>query len=252
MVGVHSPRSARTFLHRVPAVLKWGLGGALLGMVLLVGGCAEESADPERSDPSASEQAGSLGRPVVFQCTGAEGDLVDFRARVRPDSLTLRVPASFGGDTRHLTSVGTASGAKYEGGGAMVWSRGGSATVAVDGRRFEDCTQAPQTGRGEEGPPGLQFRAIGQEPGWFVAVTDDSLRFAWAYGQHKVAAPEPAKETNEGRIVYTADTDRGPVRVIARPRRCTDPMKGRVFSHTVTVTLAGDTHTGCGHPLKER
>jgi uncharacterized membrane protein len=251
MGGVRSLHSTRTLFHRVLAVLRGGLGGALLGMVLLVGGCAEEPAAPERSDPSTSEHPGSLGRPLVFQCTGAEGALVDFRARVRSDSLTLRVPASFGGDTRHLTSVRAASGAKYEGGGAMVWSKGGSAIVAVDGRRFEDCTPAPQTGRGEnEGPPGLQFRAIGQEPGWFVEVTDDSLRFAWAYGQHRVSAPRPTKETDEGRITYTAATDRGPVRVVARPRRCTDPMNGRVFSHTVTVTLAGDTHTGCGHPLR--
>jgi uncharacterized membrane protein len=251
MMDTHPLRSARTALHRVAAVLKWGLGGVLLGLVLLVGGCVEESADRGRTAPSASEQTGSLGRPLVFQCTGAEGDLVDFRARVCPDSLTLRVPASFGGDTRHLMSVRAASGAKYEGGGAMVWTQGGSVTVAVDGKRFEGCTRAPQTGSGaDESPPGLQFRAIGQEPGWVVEVTADSLRFAWAYGQHRVSAPRPTKETDEGRIVYAAATDRGPVRVVARPRRCTDPMNGRVFSHTVTVTLAGDTHTGCGHPLR--
>lgn len=251
MPGVSPPRSAHVLLGRVSTGLTYGLGGVLLAMALCVGGCAEEPADPERSDPSASEHTGSLGRPLLFQCTGAEGRLVNFRARVRPDSLTLQVPASLGGDTRHLPSVRAASGAKYEGGGAMVWSKGGTATVAVDGQRFQGCTQAPQTGRAEaDGPSGMEFRAIGQEPGWFVEVTDDSLRFVWAYGQHRVSAPRPTKETDEGRIVYTAPTDRGPVRVVARPRRCTDPMNGRVFSHTVNVTLAGDTHRGCGGPLR--
>lgn len=95
----------------------------------------------------------------------------------------------------------------------------------------------------------LHFRAIGQEPGWFVEVTSDTLRFAWAYGKHTVTTPQFSKETDAGRILYRAETDRGPVRVVAEPEQCTDPMNGRLFSHTVTVTLAGDTHTGCGSPF---
>jgi len=176
--------------------------------------------------------------------------MVTFRALVRPDSLTLQTPAPFGDDVRRLSSVRAASGAKYEGGSAMVWSKGNTATVHIDGQRFQDCTVAPQTEGKENGThQGLQFRAIGQEPGWLVEVTDDSLRFAWAYGQHEVTAPRFRKETDAGRILYMAETNRGTVRIVANPQQCTDPMNGRLFSHTVTVTLVGDTHTGCGHPL---
>jgi len=81
-----------------------------------------------------------------------------------------------------------------------------------------------------------------------VEVTDDSLRFAWAYGQHEVTTSRFNKKREAGRMIYRGETRRGTVRVVAEPQDCTDPMNGRLFSRTVTVTLAGDIHTGCGHP----
>lgn len=222
------------------------LGSVLLGAILLGGGCAEERGSQDVSEGLATEREDAPARALVVQCKRSEGGVVTFRALVRPDSLTLQVPAPFGGGVRRLASVRAASGAKYEGGSIMVWSKGSTATVEIEGRRFRDCSMAPQTERRRSG---LQFRAIGQEPGWIVEVTDDSLRFAWAYGQHEVITPRFSTETDVGRIVYTAETDRGTVRVVAESQRCADSMNGRLFSHTVTVTLAGDTHTGCGRPL---
>ncbi len=224
-------------------------GSVLVGAALLGVGCVEERAPQDTSEASATKEEHTPARRLAVQCKRPEGEIVTFRALARPDSLTLQVPAQFGGGTRRLSSVRAASGAKYESGGVMVWSKGNSALVKVDGQRFQDCTLAPQTESREEQRPGMQFRAIGQEPGWLVEVTSDSLRFTWAYGQHEVTAPRPDRETDAGRILYTAETDRGTVRVEAKPQQCTDPMNGRLFSHTVTVTLAGDTHTGCGRPL---
>jgi len=234
--------SARCGLRRV-------VGSVLLGAILLGGGCGGDRSPHDALERFLANEEDSIARRLAVQCKRSEGNVVTFRTLVRPDSLALRVPASFGGNTRHLRSVRVASGAKYEGGGAVVWSKGSSATVEIDGRRFQDCTLAPQTERPEDKRrPGLQFRAVGQEPGWIVEATDDSLRFAWAYAQREVTTSQFAVETDDGRIVYRGATDRGSVRVVAQPRYCTDPMNGRLFSHTVTVTLAGDTHTGCGHP----
>ena len=232
--------------------LRYIVGGVLLGTVLLLGGGCGGAPQQGRdaSETPLTTEDGSPARKHAVQCRGAEGDVVTFRALVRPDSLALRVPAAFGGDTRHLVAVRAASGAKYEGGGATVWSKGGTATVEIDGQRLGDCTISPQTEQQDEHPPDLQFRAVGQEPGWIVEVTDDSLRFAWAYGQRAVTAAQFVTDTDDERMVYRADTDRGPLRVEAEPKYCTDPMNGRLFSHTVTVTLAGDTHTGCGHPTR--
>jgi len=175
--------------------------------------------------------------------------MVTFQALLHPDSLTLRVPAQFGGGTRRLSSVRAARGTKYESGDVMVWRKGSSATIEIDGQRLQACTLAPQTESGEEEHSDMQFRAIGQEPGWLLEISDDSLRFAWSYGQHEVTASRPERDTSAGRILYVAETDRGTVHVEAKPQECTDPMNGRLFSHTVTVTLTGDTHTGCGRPV---
>ena len=234
------------------AGLRYIVGGVLLGVALLLGGgCGGDPREGrEASETTRRTKDGSPARRQAVQCRRPEGDIVTFRALVRPDSLVLRVPASFGGGTRHLASARAASGAKYEGDAAMVWSKGSSATVNIDGRRLETCTIAPQVERQDEHPPGLQFRAVGQEPGWIVEVTDDSLRFAWAYGQREVTTSRFSTDADDERILYGADTDRGPLRVVVRPQYCTDPMSGRLFSHTVTVTLAGDSHTGCGHPVR--
>ena len=232
--------------------LRYIVGGVLLGAVLLLGGGC--GGDPQEgrntSETTLTTEDGSPARRRAVQCRGPEGGVVTFRALVRPDSLALRVPAAFGGGTRPLARARAASGAKYEGGAATVWSKGGTATVEIDGQRLEGCSIAPQTEPQDEYPPNLQFRAMGQEPGWIVEVTDDSLRFAWAYGQREVTASQFVTDTDDERVLYRADTDRGPLRVVARPQYCTDPMNGRLFSHTVTVTLAGDVHTGCGHPIR--
>ncbi len=227
------------------------VGGVLLGAaVLLGGGCGEVRAPQDNPERALSSEEDSTARRRAVQCRGPEGSVVTFRALVRPDSLALRVPAAFGGDTRHLARTRAASGAKYKGGAATVWSKGGTATVEIDGQRLENCTIAPQTEPQDEHPPNLQFRAVGQEPGWIVEVTDDSLRFAWAYGRREVTVSQFATDTDAERMLYRADTDRGPLRVVARPQYCTDPMNGRLFSHTVTVTLAADVHTGCGAPTR--
>ena len=230
------------------AALRHVTGSVLLAVVLFGGGCAEQQS-PQDSFEGFTKEGDTPARTFVVQCKRSEGRVVTFRALVRPDSLTLQVPAQLGGGTRQLWAVEAASGAKYEDDGGMVWSKGSTANVEVDGQRFQDCTIAPQSERREGQHPDLQFRAVGQEPGWLIEVTDDSLRFAWDYGQHEVILSRFSKKTDAGRIIYRAETGRGPVRIVAEPQHCTDPMNGRLFSHTVTVTLAGDTHTGCGHLL---
>lgn len=226
------------------------LGSVLAGSLLIGSGCTEERSPPDASEAPPTSEGDTTARALFLHCERPGGQAVTFQALVRPDSLTLQAPAPFGNDARRLSSVRAASGAKYEGRNAMVWSKGDTATVHIDGQRFSNCTVAPgPEGYARERHRNLHFRAIGQEPGWLVEVTADTLRFAWAYGQHEVTTFRFSKETDAGRIRYRAETDRGPVRVVAEPEQCTDPMNGRLFSHTVTVTLAGDTHTGCGSPL---
>lgn len=225
-------------------------GSVLIGAFVLVAGCVEDPAQPNASAESSRTIDRPAARRLSVQCTRSENEIVTFRGLARPDSLTLEVPAEFGGGTRRLSAVPAARGEKYADQNVGVWRKASTATLEIDGERFEDCTLVPQTeNRRESQRPGVQFRAVGQEPGWLLEVAADSLRFTWAYGQHEVTAPEPERETEGGRILYTAEADRGTVRVVAKPQQCTDPMNGRLFTHTVTVMLSGDKHTGCGRRM---
>jgi uncharacterized membrane protein len=96
---------------------------------------------------------------------------------------------------------------------------------------------------------GVRFRAVGQEPGWLLEITDDSLHFAWAYGQEAITVPRQHADTTRGRAVHRADTPEGPLRIEAEATRCTDTMSGEQFSHTVTVTLDSTSYAGCGRRL---
>ena len=99
---------------------------------------------------------------------------------------------------------------------------------------------------------GVRFRAIGQEPGWLVEVTDDSLRVEWNYGQQMASGPRVEAEgaaSNEP-LRYVAETKQGPVQVEAVERRCVDPMNGDAFPLSVTVRVGTDTLAGCGRLLR--
>ena len=100
---------------------------------------------------------------------------------------------------------------------------------------------------------GVQFRAIGQEPGWLIEVTADSLQVEWNYGQQVASGGriETDGSPSSGGIHYRAKTDQGSVQVEAVERRCVDPMNGDAFPLTVTVRLATDTLSGCGRLLRE-
>lgn len=100
---------------------------------------------------------------------------------------------------------------------------------------------------------GVQFRAIGQEPGWIVEVTADSLRVEWNYGQQVASGPRigTAGRASSADLRYRSETEEGPVEVEAVERRCVDPMNGDAFPMTVTVRLETDTLSGCGKVLRD-
>ena len=101
---------------------------------------------------------------------------------------------------------------------------------------------------GDSDPSRLLFRGVGQEPGWTVEVRADSLHFSGDYGQRTRRVPRSAVavDSTAERTVYRADR----LEVVVEPDACTDVMSGEPFSHTVTVTVDGDTYRGCGRSLR--
>lgn len=98
---------------------------------------------------------------------------------------------------------------------------------------------------------GVDVRAVGQEPGWYVEITHGSGLFAVLdYGQDTLRLPAPRPEEGPGgERVYRVDTGEYDLAVVLEERECRDVMNGMLFPLTVTLRLDGRELRGCGRRL---
>ena len=97
---------------------------------------------------------------------------------------------------------------------------------------------------------GIDFRAVGQEPGWYLEIDNErSMHLAYDYAERTATTPVPAPVVKGDEISYTAVTDAHRLAVLIEPRPCSDTMSGQRFPRTVTVTIDGQTLRGCGRSL---
>jgi uncharacterized membrane protein len=96
---------------------------------------------------------------------------------------------------------------------------------------------------------GVAFRAIGQEPGWLLEITNgEEILVVTDYGQRRDAFPyvEPREDKAARKTIFQIDADTS---VLIEGKSCTDSMSGESFQATVTATLGGKTYKGCGRAL---
>ena len=96
---------------------------------------------------------------------------------------------------------------------------------------------------------GVAFRAIGQEPGWLLEVTNgEEILIVTDYGKERKSLPyiEPREDKAARKTVFQIDADTS---VLIEGKPCTDSMSGETFQTTVTATLGGKTYKGCGRTL---
>jgi uncharacterized membrane protein len=96
---------------------------------------------------------------------------------------------------------------------------------------------------------GVAFRAIGQEPGWLLEITNgEEILIVTNYGQDKESHPyvEPQVDQAARKTVYPVNDSTS---VLIEGEPCTDSMSGESFRTTVTVTLGGKAYAGCGRAL---
>ena len=197
------------------------------------------------------------GQTSVFRCTDPDSEDFRFTLQTGPDEITLWLPERFGGRSLVLRQVRAASGAKYEGKSAVVWNKGDEALLEVNGDRYTGCTRDPQRSGWEEAKlNGVDFRAVGNEPGWHLEIIQgDRIRFVYDYGERAAITPapepEPEPEADEaaGRTVYHAETEAHNLKVVIRDEPCTDSMSGEQFEAAVMVELDGESFRGCGRAL---
>ncbi len=97
---------------------------------------------------------------------------------------------------------------------------------------------------------GVAFRAIGQEPGWLLEITNgEEILLVTDYGANRHSMPyvEPIVYQEERRTEYVLDSYGTVVEI--RGTRCTDTMSGESFEVSVTLFLDGKELHGCGRAL---
>jgi uncharacterized membrane protein len=97
---------------------------------------------------------------------------------------------------------------------------------------------------------GVAFRAIGQEPGWLLEITNGTeILLVTDYGQNRNSYPyvEPVVYQEERRTQYVLESYG--VTVEIRGQRCTDVMSGEEFEVSVSIIMTDRRLEGCGRAL---
>jgi len=157
---------------------------------------------------------------------------------------------SFSGRKLSLPIARSGSGARYaDDQGNELWSKGDQATLALAGQEKRDCTATTHVSPWEDAKTrGIVFRAVGQEPGWWVEIgSGDSppLHAELDYGERKLdIARTQGISSTPG---YGARMDDG-THVILRTRQeaCSDAMSGESFGSSAELTVGDKVYKGCG------
>ena len=97
---------------------------------------------------------------------------------------------------------------------------------------------------------GVEFRAIGQEPGWLLEMTTgEKILLVTDTGQTRAeyAYVEPEVFQDQRKSVFLVKP--GEFRVTIEGINCTDSMSGERFEVSVFIELNGKTLRGCGRAL---
>lgn len=100
---------------------------------------------------------------------------------------------------------------------------------------------------------GIDFRAVGQEPGWLLEIREGtSIRFAYDYATQEIEVPfvEPeVVSTAPQKRRYESGSGGSTLFVSITDSTCADIMSGQIFESTVEVQLDSTLYHGCGRAL---
>ena len=98
--------------------------------------------------------------------------------------------------------------------------------------------------------PDVDFRAVGQEPGWSLEIRGSRVRYVGEYGATEIVGTIAETTRGEDGVVSHHAAGKGDtLTVTVRPDPCRDSMSGEAFSHSVTVRVGGRELRGCGRRL---
>ena len=184
----------------------------------------------------------------VYECA----DGYRFTVAVGPDSALLLLPA---GPVR-LPKARTASGARYQNEGVEFWSKGEEALLRRDEVEHRAClSDRPAAIREGARLRGVDYRAMGNEPGWHLEITDGGTsRYVGDYGTTVIEYPTPLPGAGRGggEITYVWADDVFRIAISLLPEPCQDTMADVDYPWTASVDVNGRKFNGCAWALGQR
>lgn len=217
---------------------------APLALVLLAGCAGKKPVEPAAVAAAALPPEFVATHMAVLRCA----DLAPIGLQLNEQAVRIDLPRA----PRDLPQVEAASGAKYEGDGFILWFKDGAALYQQPRDESpRECRVLPvKTLWDGARLRDVSFRALGQEPGWYLEVVQDKWILLVAdYGRQRVLMP-PVAPVREGEgYRFRAQSGSDSLDVAAAPLTCSDGMSEDVYDQHVTVTYNGVTFTGCGRWL---
>ena len=166
-----------------------------------------------------------------------------------------RVDLAFSGRHLQLPQAIPASGTRYaDDKGNEFWNKGDTSTFTLAGGSRRDCTPSQrQSPWAEAAARGVGFRAVGNEPGWFVEVDNGDmppLRATLDYGERRIeVASTVSLSSSHGFGGKLADGTDVVLRIKREP--CSDGMSGEAFEASAVLTVGDKQYQGCGAYLSD-
>ncbi len=231
-------------MKALPMHLAW-----LLPLTLLATACGPRDASPatpaaEPAPPTPAAPA-TPAPPAVATRRWRCGELLVSAAFPQE-----RTELAFSGRKLTLPIAKSGSGARYaDGKGNEFWNKGEQAMFTLAGEEKRDCEITEHASPWEDARDrGAVFRAVGQEPGWWVEIgAGDAypLHAELDYGERKIdIARTQGISSTPGYGAKMADgTD-----VVLRTKQetCSDAMSGERFETSARLTVGDKVYEGCG------
>ena len=188
--------------------------------------------------------APGTGETYVYRCD----DDFNFIVNVKDKTAWIFLP----GKTISAPLTPSASGAKYQTSEVVYWDKGLEALISFDTIVHQNCKNDEKAAIWENAKlSGIDFRAVGNEPGWHLEISYQAITYTGAYGTIKEIFPVPEPETDQAgrRTVYHTKNADFILELQLEGRKCLDTMSGEEFETSVTVLLDNKEYQGCGRAL---
>ncbi len=162
----------------------------------------------------------------------AFGPTISTKMACAPELMSL--------EQSYLSTLDAATRVERRADGTLVLTTDGAEQILF--RRQESSSLQDARARG------VDFRALGQEPGWIVELKEgEQITAVLDYGATSLILPTPSADTaGDGTVTYNTSTDADRLQLTIKRKVCIDSMSGESHPSTVQLLVNEKSYQGCG------